>query len=307
LFATNNSGGLLLTNLKNNDTVSAQSIGGVDCLLPATTNRLIFKVASPDKATVTIQSTVNGVCLGENISFTSVQTNGGANPKYIWRVNGQQTTVDNPALTLSKPPRDVMVQLEMVSSIACVAPVNSNEVEVRVFSLPSIQFSQQDTVIRLGTPANLNPSIQSSSPIARYVWSPATSLNNAFILNPQANPVVTTLYSLQATDQNNCSSQANFEVIVSGKLFMPNAFSPNNDGLNDQFAVPRTIFIDLKIFRVYNRWGQQVFETTNVRTGWDGTKNGMPLPSGAYAWVLQYRDAFTGGEETLKGAVMLIR
>lgn len=307
LFATTNSGGILLTNLKNNDSVSAQSIGGVDCLLPSTTNRLVFTVAAPSQATVSIQSPVNGVCFGENISFTSIQTNGGNNPRYRWRVNGQPSADENSNLILNRPGQDVRVQLEMISSTACVAPVLSNVSEVRVFSLPNIQFARPDTVILFGTAATLRPFIQSSSPINSIAWSPAGSLSNSAVLSPEASPETTTLYSLQVTDRNNCSNQADFRVIVSGKLFMPNAFTPNNDGLNDQFAIPGRFFIDVKNFTIYNRWGQLVFETQNVRRGWDGSINGKPLPSGSYVWVVEYRNAFTGLVESLKGTVMLIR
>lgn len=307
LFATNNSGAVRLTNLQNNDTVSARSIGGVDCLLPSQTNRLVFRVASPTQATVSIQSTVNGVCLGEDIGFTAVQTNGGANPMYNWRVNGLPVVSNGSTLNLSRPTQDVRVQLELISSNTCVAPVLSNLVEVPVFPLPVIQFNQPDTVIRAGTSVTLRPIIQSSAPVAEYAWLPAASLNNSTVLNPEASPAATTLFNLKVTDQNSCSSEGEFEVIVSGKLLMPNAFTPNGDGLNDLFSIPSTIFIDLGKFTVYNRWGQVVFETQNARQGWDGSVKGSPLPSGTYAWFVQYRDAFTGAVESLKGTVMLIR
>lgn len=307
LFTTNNSGAVRITNLQNNDTVSARSIGGVDCLLPSQTNRLVFRVASPTQASVSIQSTVNGVCLGEDIGFTAVQTNGGGNPRYNWQVNGLPVVSNGSTLNLSRPTQDVRVQLELISSNTCVAPVLSNLVEVPVFSLPVILFNQPDTVIRAGTSVTLRPIIQSSAPVAEYAWLPAASLNNTTVLNPEASPAATTLYNLKVTDQNSCSSEGEFEVIVSGKLLMPTAFTPNEDGLNDLFSIPRAIFIDLRKFTVFNRWGQVVFETQNARQGWDGSVNGSPLPSGVYAWLIQYRDAFTGAVESLKGTVMLIR
>lgn len=307
LFASNNSGGVQINNLLNGDTVAAVSLGGVDCLLPARSNILVFRVTARSVATAAISSTVAGVCRGADIRFFATQTNGGDNPVYRWRVNGLPAGTNAPALTLAGPAEDVRVQLELVSSNVCVEPVLSNLVEVKVFQPPVVGYSRPDTVIRAGTTAILSPLIQTAAPVLQYTWLPPATLSNPAVSNPVATPLVSTRYLLRVTDLNNCSSEAGFEVKVSGNLLMPTAFTPNKDGLNDIFSIPGNLFIDLQQFTVYNRWGNPVFNTLSSVEGWDGRYNGVPLPPGGYAWMIRYRDAFSGETRLLKGTVMLIR
>jgi gliding motility-associated-like protein len=89
---------------------------------------------------------------------------------------------------------------------------------------------------------------------------------------------------------------------------IPNAFTPNNDGLNDSFRIlglpPENITqFNLQIF---DRWGQVVFETNNIEAAWDGTYKGKPCPAEVYTWVIYYE---TSKKTKLsnKGQVMLIR
>jgi gliding motility-associated-like protein len=89
-------------------------------------------------------------------------------------------------------------------------------------------------------------------------------------------------------------------------ISIPNAFSPNGDGRNDRFRIMGVTFQTLAEFRVYNRWGQEVFSTKDINDGWDGTFNGKPMEIGAYNYII--RVAFPdGGSETYKGDVTLLR
>jgi gliding motility-associated-like protein len=307
LIATNSTGNLQLTTLQNNDTVYARSSGGADCLLAAQSNKLIFRVTDNGIATAVIQTPGNGVCTGNAVRFTAQGTNGGANPQYRWLLNGVAAGSNTAVFTLSNPRNNDRVQLEFISSNNCVVPVLSNVIDVRVFDLPVIRFNRADTVIRYGTSAILNPTIQSATPIVQYNWLPADRLNNPSNINPVASPLVTTRYRLTVTDQNDCSNVAEYEVKVTGTLQMPTAFSPNGDGMNDRFIIPPGLFIDLQNFAVYNRWGQVVFSTNRVEQGWDGFFKGTASPAGVYAWTVQYRDAITSELQLLKGTVVLIR
>lgn len=90
-------------------------------------------------------------------------------------------------------------------------------------------------------------------------------------------------------------------------LFMPNAFRP--EGLNKLFRpVPDPLYIDSQSFKmiIYNKWGQQLFETTNIGIGWDGTINGQASPAGLYSYILTFKSAM-GEEFTKRGTVMLLR
>ena len=89
---------------------------------------------------------------------------------------------------------------------------------------------------------------------------------------------------------------------------MPNAFTPNGDGIDDVFRIPPQVATTtIKSFIVFNRWGQRIFYTNNSGVGWDGYFNGEEQPSGTYVWMIQYTDAVTNQSKTASGTVVLIR
>ena len=88
-------------------------------------------------------------------------------------------------------------------------------------------------------------------------------------------------------------------------LFMPDAFSPNSDGINDTFK-PSGVFFDNFQMIIYNRWGQSIFQTADSATGWDGTLNGSPAPQGQYVYKVVIVDN-TGKEFVKQGTLLLLR
>ncbi|HEY6504611.1 MAG TPA: gliding motility-associated C-terminal domain-containing protein [Chitinophagaceae bacterium] len=114
-------------------------------------------------------------------------------------------------------------------------------------------------------------------------------------------------YSLTAT--NNCGSTADDMSVVNGvcKVHVPNAFTPNNDGLNDLFKALGTETVTQFNLKVFNRWGEVVFQTSDKTRGWDGKLSGVALPSAVFIYVLQYTDMNSPQPQTLKGTFVLIR
>jgi gliding motility-associated-like protein len=97
------------------------------------------------------------------------------------------------------------------------------------------------------------------------------------------------------------------DVLRSCYIAVPNAFTPNGDGANDYLYPLNAFKANNLIFRVFNRYGQQVFLSTTWTQKWDGTFQGHPEPSGAYVWMLEYNDRDTGKHYFLKGTSLLIR
>ncbi len=114
-------------------------------------------------------------------------------------------------------------------------------------------------------------------------------------------------YEVTITSANGCEAIGSIELNVNEPEYMiPNAFTPNGDGRNDFFNVVTKGLIEIVQFRVYNRWGQLVYNNTNPSQGWDGNVNGRPAPSDVYVYTIMLR--FPNGREvTESGNVTLIR
>jgi gliding motility-associated-like protein len=104
-----------------------------------------------------------------------------------------------------------------------------------------------------------------------------------------------------------CSDTSTVSICIlpADPTFIPDIFSPNGDGNNDVFFVRGRGIIELD-FRIYNRFGQQVFRSTNASVGWDGTQGGKPMPSGSYVYSATIKLA-DGTSQDAKGEVTLIR
>lgn len=118
------------------------------------------------------------------------------------------------------------------------------------------------------------------------------------------------LYTVVATDANGCSISQSAQLqqaICCDDVLLPNAFSPNGDGINDEFRLINAWGIELKKFMVVNRWGNPVFETTNSQFGWNGRHQGELCEIGSYYYLAEYTCPATGKKYLLKGDVMLVR
>jgi len=124
-------------------------------------------------------------------------------------------------------------------------------------------------------------------------------------------PYNTTTYTVNytVTDSFGCENKTSKPIIIYSSCYLavPNAFTPNNDGKNDQLRVLNAIKTEKLEFSVYNRWGQLVYKTSNWKTGWDGKINGSLQGSGVYVWFLKYTDRDTKETRTMRGTATLIR
>ncbi len=140
-----------------------------------------------------------------------------------------------------------------------------------------------------------------------FAWTPTTGLDNAYISNPLAKPLVNTRYIVNARNEWGCKVTDSIDIMVSEEslLDLPNAFAPGN-GTNKSFFVIKRGEAELKYFRIFNRWGNKVFETSDIDKGWDGTYNGVPQPFGVYIYQVEAA-TLTGKIFSKQGNVTLIR
>lgn len=124
-----------------------------------------------------------------------------------------------------------------------------------------------------------------------FVWTPDVQISCTDCPNPVLQPLHTTTYMLEVSDTNRCFSSEQFEVLVNVteeyRLGVPEAFTPNGDGINDEIKVNGWGIKELLEFRIYNRWGNEVFFTDDLNRGWDGTFDGKPQSIDSYAYVIK--------------------
>lgn len=180
--------------------------------------------------------------------------------------------------------------------------------QVTVTVLPPIHaFAGRDTAVISGQALQLNATGGVS-----YVWSPTIGLSNVNIGNPVAtfahSAADTIRYKVQVYNQAGCYDSAFIAVLIFKTLpsvFVPNAFTPDNDGKNDRLKPIAVGMKQIEYFRVYNRWGQLIFSSANNQ-GWDGTIRGKLQNSGIYVWTVKAID-FTDKPYLQKGTAILIR
>ena len=169
-------------------------------------------------------------------------------------------------------------------------------------------FVGNDTSIAIGQPIQLFARDLSKSGFSEFTWSPTTGLNNPLIQNPVAIIDQDVTYQVIAKDSNGCSSTDDIHIKVykGPDIYVPNAFTPNGDGLND---VLRVIPIGIEAFRyfvIYNRDGQKVFYTTKPDLGWDGKIGNLKQGTNSFVWVAEGTD-YKGNLVKRTGTVILIR
>jgi gliding motility-associated-like protein len=140
-----------------------------------------------------------------------------------------------------------------------------------------------------------------------FSWFPQGGLSAANIANPIASPAVNTRYYVTATTEAGCSVRDSIDVNVSLDSYVdvPNAFTPGS-APNALFKLVRRGNVKVNSFKVFNRWGAQMFSTNNPDEGWNGQLNGQPQPMGAYVYIVDVITP-TGRHFYKQGSVTLIR
>ena len=184
-------------------------------------------------------------------------------------------------------------------------------VPVIVYPYPAITMDKERKVI-VGTSTTLKPEL--SADVVSINWSPATWLSCVNCAAPVSTPKQTIEYKLQVANEGGCVTEEAITLFVmcnGENIFIPNTFSPNGDGNNDVFF-PRGKGISyIQRFRVYNRWGEEVFKevafyTNDASKGWNGTYKGVPEKEDVYVYVIEVV-CENGQALTFKGDVTLIR
>lgn len=237
------------------------------------------------------------VCLNTN---TQLSASGG--DEYIW-----SPTIDMDDPTSSNPlvnPK-INTNYSVIISEKTCGKKDTLYTTVSVMPLPivSAKSSNEITCTQPYSQLTATGSGQSVS------WSPASGLDDTSIYNPVATPTSSTLYTVTIKNNNGCTNKDTVLVKVnySGKVFyeLPNAFTPNGDGINDCFGVKNWGSIEKFDLKIYNRFGQMVFATSNPNDCWAGTYKGQPQDADVFVYIVKGETAC--GAISRKGTVTLLR
>jgi len=237
--------------------------------------------------TVLVTPTIGLVCLHDSIRLIA----SGAQ-HYAWiPVNG--LNIDTGSIVYASPGGNTTYMVTGTNASGCADSAYS----AITVEIPSTNVTSAVSI------TSGNSVTLTASGGGTYLWNTGATTDSITV-----SPTTNTVYTVMVTDPNNCKAVDTVTVEVSpkcGAIFVPDAFSPNNDGFNDKLYVRNNCIKDLD-FIIYDRWGNKIFETTNPNEGWDGTENGKPMNTGTYAY---YVNVLTIDNQILtkKGNVALIR
>ena len=187
-------------------------------------------------------------------------------------------------------------QLTVTDTINCI---ESSSIEITVNAPPKIAFSTYDTI--WAEPGYL---LEAGNGAEYYLWNTG-EITEAIQIDSMGH------YVVEVISYEGCKSSDAVQILWGGgtPFYLPNAFTPNGDGLNDIFkAVPKYDYISKYQLSIYNRWGQQIFECNDIDCGWDGNYKGKASPNGAYIYKIVYEEISQPGQsKTINGSLILIR
>jgi gliding motility-associated-like protein len=266
-------------------------------------------VAKPDSAT---RYVVKGTSVNSCIAFDSVLIS----VKYPVRlqVSKADTLCEGSSTTVSASGTDTYTwsPLTGLNNVALAQPTASPSVTtnyrvigtddkgcfkdtgyvlIRVFPVPTVNAGE-DKTINVGQTLELIPTV--SSDATKVVWSPTSGIFRNSYPGISIKPTESTEYTVEVSNAGSCMARDRVSVYVlcnNTNVFMPNTFSPNSDGTNDIFYPRGSGVFQIKVFRVFNRWGDVVFEKSNfsandISAGWDGTYKGQKILPDVFVYTM---------------------
>ncbi|HRH48391.1 MAG TPA: PKD domain-containing protein [Panacibacter sp.] len=250
------------------------------------------------------EDTTGIICFGKTVFINITKQTGNINRLY-W---GDNSLFYSPPLAshdyAATGTYNVQLIADRVNSFGTVCSDTASKL-IKIAERPKITVSKDHDIDCIYGYTQLN-----ASGGANYRWVPDTTLNNAYIHNPVATPKASKFYTVFVTASSGCTLhdsvyvKADFSNADNG-FFMPTAFTPNADRLNDTFRIKYWGVVPTFDFKVFDRRGFIIFQTTDPAKGWDGTYKGEPQQSGTY--VYQIRATTNCGKVYKKGTVILIR
>ena len=235
-------------------------------------------------------------CHRDSILFVDQSTNGAA--YWQWQFgDGTTSNLQNPNHLFNNP-GNFDVELIVTDTFGCVNSITKN---VQIDESPSYSVNPQDTTVVMGEYVQIT-----TSGGIQHVWSPSTGLDDSTLAPPIAQPWQDQIYRVQTLTDDTCQQIDTVIINISDDftLFMPNAFSPNNDGKNDFYKIGGLGILEMHL-QIYNRFGELVFETQDKNELWDGSFNGKTNANTSYRYKILVT-YYNGQIKSKQGSITLL-
>lgn len=232
------------------------------------------------------------ICLGTQ---ALLKANGGL--QYAWQPSNLLTHPQNPN-TEAHPTLNTKFKVTVTDVNNCSDTATTN-----VWVQQPLKLSIRDTSVIIGE--TFTPDI-SDPAISNYLWEPAETVSCSTCPNPDLFTLNNTTYTISITDTTNCFTMKypfNLSVIKKFSVDVPDAFTPNGDGINDLIFVKGWGIKELVYFKVFNRLGQLIYESSDLNNGWDGSYKGIIQPIETYTYLVEvktYDDTFLSKKGSFK-------
>jgi gliding motility-associated-like protein len=178
---------------------------------------------------------------------------------------------------------------------------DSSSQTIIVSQTPVLELGPNKVVLENGQVTITPQNVQGNN--LQYLWTPSTYLNSNTVSEPISTPKTDITYQLLLTGDGNCSATDSIAIKVLFAPLIPNAFSPNGDGIHDTWKIQYLESYPGATIDVFNRYGQKVFVSVGYQTEWDGNYNGRPLPVGVYYYIINPKN----GRPIFSGSVTIIK
>lgn len=238
---------------------------------------------------------IAAACTGKESLFTNTTTNALGVVNYYWNFGNGNTSQQTTGKTIYTTIGSYTVSLTATTTNGCTNTTTHN---LTIKDLPA--FAGNDTTIWKGTSFILH-----GSGGTNYSWQPSYLLQNANTSTVTGIAQNTQQFILKVTDNNGCIGYDSVWVYVMLPLKIPNAFSPNGDGINDTWVIENVNNYPHLSVEIYNRWGQMIHSQKGKFTPWNGTYNNKPVPIGTYYYLIKID--IGGKQYTYSGGLTILR
>jgi gliding motility-associated-like protein len=241
------------------------------------------------------------LCLGTPFTFVDSSNNPGLSiANWRWNFGDGDTASGQPVQHTYGTANAFNVRLQNQSAQGCLSKPAVRTIAVS--PLPQVSAGP-DVFVLEGGQVQIKAAVSGSSAY-QYAWLPATWLSSSSILQPIVTPLSDVTYTLSVTAAGGCTASDSVTVKLLKQLAIPNAFSPNGDGINDKWVIQSLESYPNSIIQVFDRYGRIVFTApTGTNIAWDGTYKGTALPTGTYYYVIDPRN----GRPATSGSVTILR